>query len=418
MDLNSRSKARGSGARRKASRSGPPRVALIIETSTTFGRTMLCGIAAWIKENRPWSVYFGERSVYDPVPRWLQHWEGDGIITRTPSPEIRKLVARAGISVVDLNEQLGGMGVPLISIDHAAVGRMAAEHLLDRGFTSFAYVGHPGLSWSDSRGAAFSQAVAEAGHSCAHYPGEDEDLSLRRSVYWESNMDRVAEWVASLPKPVAIFACHDFRALQVLAACQLADIAVPEQAAVLGVGADDIVCELAHPPLSSVVLNAWRMGHEAASILDRMMRGQKPAQQEVRVPPLSLTVRQSTDITAIADPVVAKAMRFIREHACDGINVESVVRHVSVSRTALQDHFRRALGRSIHDVVVDARLTRVRQLLTETKLSLQEISERTGFRYPEYMSSVLKQRTGWTPAHYRQEHGKPAHLDDLSISIS
>lgn len=375
---------------------------------------MLCGIAAWIRENRPWSVYFGERSVYDPVPRWLQHWKGDGIITRTPSPEIRKVVAGSQIPVVDLNEQLGEMGVPLISINHEAVGRMAAEHLLERGFTSFAYVGHPGLLWSDRRGDSFRTRVEEAGHACAFYPGEDEDVSLLRRVYWESNMDRVAEWVAGLPKPAGIFACHDFRALQVLAACQAADIAVPEQAAVLGVGADDVVCQLAHPPLSSIVLNAWRMGHEAASLLDRMMRGERPRQQEILVPPLNLAVRQSTDITAIADPVVARAMRFIREHACDGINVEAVVRHVGVSRTALQDHFRRALGRSIHDVVVDARVTRVRQLLAETTLPLQEISERTGFRYPEYMSSVLKQRTGWTPAHYRQEHGRPATMPDVA----
>lgn len=392
--------------RAESTRSGPPRVALIIETSTSFGRTLLCGIAAYVRENAPWSVYFGERSVYDPIPRWLRQWKGDGIITRTTSPEIREVIAGSHIPVVDLNEQLGGMGVPLISIDHAAVGRMAAQHLLERGFTRFGYVGHTGRYWSDCRGREFAKTAGEAGYPCDEYPGAAEDLYSLRRGYWELDMDRVADWVAGLDKPVGILACHDFRALQLLAACRVADIAVPEQAAVIGIGADDVACELAHPPLSSVILNAWRMGYEAAALLDRIMHGEAPPQEEIRIAPLNVAARQSTDVTAIADPVVAKAMRFIREHACDGINVEDVVRHVSISRTALQDHFRRALGRAIHDVVVDTRIMRVRELLAQTKLSLQEISERTGFRYPEYMSSILKQRTGWTPARYRQEHGK------------
>jgi LacI family transcriptional regulator len=163
---------------------------------------------------------------------------------------------------------------------------------------------------------------------------------------------------------------------------------------------------LADPPLSSVVLNAWRMGYEAAALLDRLMRGERPANTEVRIPPIDVATRQSTEVTAIADPVVARAMRFIREHACDGINVQDVLGHLRMSRTALQDHFRRSLGRSIHDVVVEARMGRVKALLAETTLPIETIAERTGFKYPEYMSSILKQRTGWTPARYRKEYGR------------
>ena len=114
-------------------RSDPPRVALIVETSTSFGRRLLCGIAEYIRENAPWSVYFGERSVYDPVPPWLKKWAGDGIIARVASPEIAEVVANMVIPIVDLEEQLRGLGVPLISNDHRAIGRLAAEHLLQVG---------------------------------------------------------------------------------------------------------------------------------------------------------------------------------------------------------------------------------------------------------------------------------------------
>lgn len=384
----------------------PPRVALIVETSTSFGRRLLCGIAGYIRENLPWAVYFGERAVNDPVPLWLKDWTGDGIISRVACPEIREVLATKAIPVVDLNEQLGGLGVPLISNDHAAVGRLAAEHLLKRGFRKFGYVGHAGHFWSDRRGQEFSRVVRDAGCTCEEYPGKVEDPESLRQGFWEMELDSIAQWVTGLGKPAGIMACHDFRGLQLLAGCRLADVAVPEQVAVIGVGADEVACELAHPPLSSVILNAWRMGYEAAALLDRLMRGEPPPYQELLIPPLDVVSRQSTDVTATDDPLVAKAMRYIRERACEGINVEDVLGHVLMSRTALQDHFRKVLGRSIHDVLVEVRITRVKELLAQTTLSLEDIAERSGFKHPEYMSNIFKQRSGWTPARYRREYSQ------------
>lgn len=385
-----------------------PRVALLIETSTFFGRRLLHGIAAYIRENGPWSVDFGERSVYDRVPPWLEKWGGEGVISRVSSPEIGPLVSKLGIPVIDLNEQLRGLGVPLISNDHTTIARLAAEHLLQRGFTRFGYIGHPGFFWADKRCEEFAGRVRNAGYACEEFHGKMEDLRALRQRFWGMETDQVARWVSGLTKPIGIMACDDFRAVQLLAACELADVAVPEQIAVIGVGDDDVACALANPPLSSVMLNARRMGYEAAALLDRLMRGESPPAQELPIPPLGVVTRQSTDLTAIADPVVAKAMRFIREHGCDGINVEDVLRHVLMSRTALQDHFRKTMKRSIHDVIVDMRLRRVMEMLAAGILSLEDIAERAGFKHVEYMSNVLKRRTGWTPARYRQEYGSPA----------
>lgn len=391
----------GFGARKE-----PPRVALIVETSTLFGRRVLSGVAQYMRENGPWSVYFTDRAVNDSTPSWMATWQGDGIITRIASPEIRGIIANRGIPAVDLNEQLGGLGMPLISNDHDAIGKMAAQHLIDRGFQQFAFIGNPGHPWSDQRGAAFLQKVQHAGYKCFVYEGKIDDVSALREGVWENEMDRIVEWVARLPKPVGMMACHDFRALQLLTACRLANVAVPEQAAVIGVGADDVACELADPPLSSVTLNAWRMGYEAASLLDRMMKGKAAPKSELRIPPLDVSARRSTDVTAIADPLVAAAYRFIREHACDGINVESVLQHLGVSRTSLQDHFREAVNKSVHDVLIETRVARVKELLAETNLSIDAVAERCGFHHTEYMSSILKQRTGWTPASYRREYGR------------
>ena len=400
--FNTKAKARSSAIKRGIL----PRVALIVETSTLFGRRLLSGIAQYMRENGRWSVYFTDRAVNDSTPSWLANWRGDGIISRIASPEIREAVTTRRIPIVDLNEQLGSLGVPLISNDHAAVGRMAAQHLLDRGFQQFAFLGHAGHPWSDRRQSAFAKAVKSAGYPCIIYADKVNDMRALREGTWEMEVDLIAEWAASLPKPVGMMACHDFRALQLLSACKLADIAVPEQAAVIGVGADDIACELADPPLSSVMLNAWRMGYEAAALLDKLMRGESAPNRELLIAPLDVSARQSTDVTAIADPLVARAIRFMREHACRGINVETVVQQMGVSRTSLQDHFRRSMNKSIHDVLIETKVARVKELLAETTLPIEIVAERCGFRHPEYMSSILKQRSGWTPASYRREYGR------------
>lgn len=383
----------------------PPRVALLVETSTAFGRRVLCGIAAYIKENAPWSVYFGERAVTDGVPQWLRGWRGDGIISRIGSPEVAEVVSSLNLPVVDLNEQFTTPDVPRISNDHAMVGRMAAHHLLDRGFNSFGFIGHRGLYFSDRRRQEFIETVRAAGGSAVEYLGKKETPQSYQAATWELEMDAVAEWAKELRKPAGVMTCGDLRGLQLLQACHRVDIAVPEQIAIIGVGDDNITCELATPPLSSVVLNAWRMGYEAAAMLDRLLRGERPPKYEILIPPLDVACRQSTEITAVTDPLVAKAMRFIRENACKGINVEDVLAHLIVSRTCLQDRFRKNLHRSIHDFIIDARISRVKELLAQTSLSRQDIAERTGFRYAEYMSLALKQRAGWTPTAYRQEHG-------------
>lgn len=390
------------------------RVALIVETSTLFGRRLLGGIAQYMRENGQWSVFFTDRAVNDRTPTWLSNWKGDGIISRVASSEIRKIVSKLAIPVVDLNEQLGSLGVPTVSNDHSAIGHLAATHLLERGFRQFGFLGHPGHPWSDKRQNAFAESVAAAGFSCAVYPGKPNDVRALCEGLWEIEVDSIAAWVRALPQPVGLMASTDFRALQLLSACALADVAVPEQAAVIGVGGDDVVCDLARPSLSSVVLNAWRMGYEAASLLDKMMHGDAVSRVEMHIPPLDVRIRQSTDVTAIADPLVALAIRFIREHACSDINVESVVRHLNTSRTSLQDHFKSTMHKSVHDVLIEMRLRRVKELLATTKLPIASIALRCGFRHPEYMSSVLKQRTGFTPAAFRRDScGKQGEGDQI-----
>ena len=383
-----------------------PHVALIIETSLAYGRAVLRGIARWVRENQPWSVFMEQRSLYDPAPRWLDSWKGDGIISRASSRQMASRIAALGIPTVDLNEEVTGLGLPTVANDHLAIGAMAAEHLLDRGFRHFGFVGYAGIDWSGRRAAGFAQAVRARGWGCQEHlkpvgPGG-------RRGDWEREMAALARWVRELPRPVGVMACNDFRAVELLDACRRAGVAVPEDVAVVGVDNEDIACELAHPPLSSVVPDGERVGHEAAKLLAGMMRGETPATRELTVRPLGLAVRQSSDVAAIADPALAAALHHIRRHACEGATVEDVQAASGLSRSVLQRRFRAVLGRGVHGYLIAARLERVKRLLRETALTLPVIAQRTGFRHSEYLSTVFKRETGETVTRYRQRHRRSA----------
>ncbi|HZK82552.1 MAG TPA: helix-turn-helix domain-containing protein, partial [Humisphaera sp.] len=187
----------------------------------------------------------------------------------------------------------------------------------------------------------------------------------------------------------------------VLDACQRVDLSVPEEAAVIGVDDDAVLCNLCHPPLSSVVPNAERVGYEAAGLLDRMMNGHKPPSEPMLIPPLGVTTRQSSDVLAIDDRTVAAALRFIRERACGGCSMKDLLRHVPMSRSLLERRFRDYLGRSPQAEIRAVQLKRVRQLLAESDLSLDQIAPLAGYSHPEYMSVVFKRETGQTPGQYR-----------------
>jgi LacI family transcriptional regulator len=380
-----------------------PHVALIVETSTAYGRAILSGISQYVREYGPWTVYIEQRSLQDPAPPWLERWAGDGIIARASTPQSARKLAKTGVPTVDLNDQVRGLGLPQIHSDHAAIARLAADHLIDRGFRHFAYFGFPIFEWSVRRQEAFTNHVLAAGHQFHEgLPGRRVHWSHQQAS-WEDEIEGVAQWVKRLPKPLGIMAGNDIRGIQMLDACRRAGVAVPEEVAVVGVDNEELVCLLAYPPLSSVVPDAYRVGYESAALLDQMMKGHPVTEMLRSIPPVNVATRQSSDVTAIANPCLASAMQFIRESACQGIGVDDVLAHLSVSRSVLQRLFRKELGQTILDAITATRMQRVKQLLAETDLSLNDIADRAGFSYVEYLSTSFRHHTGQSPSSYRRK---------------
>jgi len=179
---------------------------------------------------------------------------------------------------------------------------------------------------------------------------------------------------------------------------------VPDEVAVVGVGNDECFCNLSEPPLSSVIPDADRAGYQAASLLDRMMTTRQTVEGLHLLKPTGIVIRQSSDVLAITDPQVSRTVRFIRDHACEGIKVGDLLRAVPVSRRILEARFKKLLGHSPHDEILRVQLQRVKQLLEETDLPLKVIADRAGFKHVEYLSAVFKRQIGHPPGEYRTNH--------------
>lgn len=376
-----------------------PTVALIVETSVVYGRQILHGVARYMRTHGSWSVFLDERELGAPPPDWLLDWDGDGVICRSTTPELAARLKLRGLPVVDLNDRYGPLGLSRITSDMRAIGHSAATHLLERGFTNLAYCGFSGEIWSEERCQGVQEALNGRGTLCGIFESDWRDL---REQAWENERDRISAWIEKLPRPLGIVACNDARGHHVLEACRMLGVAVPESVAVVGVDNAQTICEMCSPPLSSVMPDAERIGYESAALLDRLMAGQQPATVDWKFPPKSVIPRQSSDALAVEDVVVAQALRFIRDHACDGISVEDVLARIPLSRSSLERSFRHHIGRSPQEEIREVRLKRVKQLLTETDYSLAQIAELSGFKHPEYMMAKFKRLTGQTASEWRQ----------------
>lgn len=376
------------------------RVALLIETSNGYARNLLQGVMSYIREHAPWSFYLVEQGRGDDPPAWLARWDGDGIIARIESDRIAAAVVKSGLPAVDVSAGRRVPSLPGVETDDVAIAQLAASHLLERGFKNLGYCGDARFRWSLDRAAAFRAALAPTQTRLFEFESAQSGHEMA------SLATDLASWLKALPKPIGIFACYDIRGQQILDACRRIGLAVPEEVAVLGVDNDELLCDLAFPPLSSIIPNARRSGYEAAAMLDALMRGKRVPPVETKIAPLGIQLRQSTDILAVEDPHIAQAVRFIREHACDPIDVGDLLKVVPLSRRILEKRFGKLLNRSPHEEILNVRLNRVKQLLSDTELSLEEIAARAGFEHPEYLSVVFKREVGVSPRTFRQSLGR------------
>jgi len=379
-----------------------PSVAIVLDVTNVYGQAILRGVMKVASTERRWIThkdFIRTPESFARMPRC------DGAIVTSLSPDALPAVLSKAKHIVMCSGGADPKQTPVVSIDDVAVGEMAAEHLLNCRLQHFAFYpgGYGGWATLENRRGSFINRLKKEGFECVVSP-----VSWPNELEWLAHAHRpaVIDWLRSLPKPCGILCLDDRTADDLSEACLLGGISVPDQIAILGINNDDLTCELAWPPLSSIDAGFSRVGYQAARMLDRLMAGEKlkPEERVVRLPPLGVVQRTSTSLTAVSDPNLADAIKFIRDHACDPCTVYDVLRHVPVSRRSLERQFAEQFGRTPHDEITRVRMEQAKRLLASTQLSLSEVTERCVFSGIQNLARSFRKETGMTPAVYRRQH--------------
>ncbi|ARN57103.1 xylose operon transcription regulator XylR [Sedimentisphaera salicampi] len=380
------------------------KVILLTEGLSTYARQLLDGLSEYSRINGPWAFYreslipFYRAGQSDYLPEHIKSLNAHGVIVRASGPKMAQAARSLGLPAVACDDNNLMPEVPNIVSDYEAVGKMAAEDLLARGFKNFGYCGFDDMYWSVQRQRFFKHTVEKAGCRVNVYssPKRAEQNSGGQELA------SLAQWVSSLPKPAAVMACNDDRANQVITSCNITGINIPEEVAVLGVDNDSLLCTLSNPHLSSIALDARKAGFKAAALLDRMMSGQEAANHTVTVRPTHIERRRSADIFALEDEQVAAAVQFIHKNAREPIQVSDVAREAALSPRALYSRFHKYLGRSVYEEIKRVRIKEISQMLLSTDLPVYQIALCFNFSSIEHIGRYFKSYTGISPLAYRK----------------
>jgi LacI family transcriptional regulator len=358
------------------------------------------GVIDYFRHHTDWEVLYRPGPSNNPK-RFSYFPEVAGIITQSRTPEMIEAIGKLSLPVV-LVERDPIAGFVTVRGDDRAIGRRALEHLAEKGIGRVSFWGMPGHYYSDQREDGFYEEARKEGIEIFPQPGSR----------WAGRVDPVAYLAAgameayldSLPSPAGILAAYLTQARELVRASKEMGLFVPEQIAVLGVDNDVLTSKANSPSLTTIDQGTYQIGYQAGAVLHHWIQHARPPVEVVLIPPKEVIERQSTDTLAVEDPLLARAIRYIRRNAVEGINVQDVLRAVPVARRSLEKAFRQTLDRSIHQEIVRVRVEEAKKLLMETTLPMPDIAARCGFSYATVMSKVFRQVTGTTPNRFRRTH--------------
>jgi LacI family transcriptional regulator len=371
-------------------------IALILPIRVPHIDRTLQGLRDYARRRTRW--VFAANLEFPTGVRSLRGWAVDGALVFLSTPAEEDVLLNRELPAVNLSGALRAPRIPRVMIDNAAVGRLAAEHLLACGFSRFGYYGLRGVWYAEERKRGFVERLRREGLGGAVY-----DEIPRREGSWVSDPDRLERWLAALPKPAGLFACTDQRALAALEACRRLRIDVPRRLGLIGVDNDELTCETCRPTLSSISRNAYQIGVEAGRLLDRLLRGDRPPAMDILIEPGEVVRRESTDVFAAPHPVLRRAVAFVRAHVGEPFGVEALLKQAGVSRRTLETLFRRHMRCAPYRFILRMRAERARELLRDAEpSSIKRIAAACGLTSGRHLNRVLRQVAGVTPRQVRE----------------
>jgi len=385
-------------------------VALLLDTSTGWGRRIVEGVLAYAQECESWNIWIEPRGQSEDM-KLPEGWSGDGIIARVSTSRIAQRLMQANAEVVNISR----VEVPetsqfyRVTSDPVSSAKLAFEHFRRRGFWNFAYVEPYDLPFVQEHYTAFANILAEHGLNLSLFVSP---TPKRGGGNWRTITEAMTQWLHGLEKPVAIYTWAADIGRMVINVCLQSGISVPHEVAVLGGDDDQLLCNATRPAQSGIVVPARSIGRSAAKLLDNLMHGKRPDQRHYVFEAQQINQRASTDILALRDRRTLQALQFLRENFMRPITIVDLLKAVPMGRRTLELKFQTQLGRTPADELKALRLTHAQKLLVETDMSLQDIAENCGLSSYNYLTLFFKRMTGETPGRYRKRahHAEGAGL--------
>lgn len=385
------------------------RVLMMTDFSESYANKLLSGIMRYSHEHEPWTVCKVPLSLRDSgriqeLVDFATRWKADAVIGQFRSGDPVEGFLDRGIITLAQDFQQRFPNLINISGDYYLSGEMAADYFIEKGVRYFAFYGIPGMVWSEERLEGFSARIRE------RLPDATVSVHMKTSLQeiWWYDTDSLTEWLAALPKPVAILGCDDNIAYQIIEAITQVgreDMRIPDDILVMGVDNDASVCQMCSPQLSSINQEVEHAGYQAAALIDELLAF-PPAERrshyrDIIVKPSYITTRQSTDAYIHQNPYVSKVMYYVNENLGSRIKVESLVDLVPMSRRMLETTFARETGISLYQYIIRARVNRMKDLINAGHSPLQAADE-LGTEY-KIIARNFKNLTGMTPAEYAKK---------------
>ena len=378
------------------------KIALLFNANKVYDRQVVEGIGQYIQASQcMWDIFVEDEFIYHTDT--INQLSIDGIIADFDDPKTVELLQHTLIPTIAVGGSYKQADFyphfPYVATDNMALVEMALSHLQEKGLSQFAFYGlqvNTHKHWSIERRDVFVELMEKN-----HYPIYLYEGVQVHAQNWLEEQQKLIVWLKSLPSHTGIIAVTDARARHLLQACEYSKIAVPEELCVIGIDNEELIQYLSRVSLSSVEQGAREIGYQAAKLLHRLLNGQKAPSTPILIPPITVHTRNSTDYRSLSDPLVIQAMHYIRHQACHGIKVEQVLDHLEISRSNLEQRFKNEMDRTIHQVIHEEKIARAKNLLEQTDLSIQEISDICGYPSVQYFYSVFKKEFEMTPKEFR-----------------
>ena len=381
------------------------KIIILSECADENSRNLLRGITSYSNDHGFWTVckmpaYYRETIGIEGILLWAKEWGADGILGQFLRSDEVQNFTQAKIPVIALDFKERFCDIPNVTGDYWETGRMGAEYFLKKGFKHFAFYGINNTVWSDERAEGFTTRLQDVGfrvHYFGHQHSDANDL-------WHHDQSALTVWLDSLPKPIALMACNDEHGHHIIEAARHAGIQVPDEMAVLGVGNDEMVCNLSYPRMSSIELDAVKCGYEAARLMEQMIHSKSYSASDIVHKPTQVISRCSTDIFASEDKYIVAALKYIHENLDKNLSVDQVLREVPLSRRSLEKRFVLTTGLPVYEYIYNQRIERFTQKLLETDMTISEIAFKLGLNDSKNIARQFKQIKGLTPMEYRKMH--------------